>query len=203
MTTAAHGKHGFHEDILAMLVGTLFVAFGMLIYTKAGLVVGGMVGVALLLQHTSGLDFWAGFILVNLPFFVLALLRMGWRFTLRTVAAVLLVSFFSRLTATWVDFSHLDKGFAAIIGGAICGMGLLILFRHSTGLGGINILAIYLQERAGLRAGYFQLAIDLAILAAAFVALPPDNALYSVVGTGIINMVLAINHRPGRYAGVT
>ncbi len=129
--------------------------------------------------------------------------RLGWPFALRTFLAVSLVSLFSRLTAGWVEFARIDLLYAAIVGGALMGMGLLILFRHRTGLGGINILAIYLQEKYGIRAGYFQLAVDLAILATASFVLPPTNLLLSVVGAVVVNMTLAINHKPGRYAGVT
>lgn len=195
--------HRLYEDVLALLVGTLFVSLGMLIYAKATLAVGGMAGVALLVQYLTGLDFWAGFFLINLPFFALALARMGWRFALRTAVAVALVSAFSRLTASSVAFSHLEPVYASVIGGAIVGMGLLILFRHHTGLGGINIVAIWLQEAYGIRAGWFQLALDLVILAAAFVVLPLENAALSVLGAVVINLVLAINHRPGRYLGMS
>jgi hypothetical protein len=31
----------------------------------------------------------------------------------------------------------------------------------------------------------------------------PDHLLLSVLGTAIVNMILAINHKPGRYRGVT
>jgi uncharacterized membrane-anchored protein YitT (DUF2179 family) len=54
---------------------------------------------ALLLQYTSGINFWLGFSLINLPFYYLGLKQMGWRFTFRTFAAVTLVSLFSRFTA--------------------------------------------------------------------------------------------------------
>ena len=196
-------RHMLHEDVLALLLGTLFVALGVQMYSEAVLLVGGSAGLALLLQYVTGVAFWLVFFLINLPFYLLALWRMGWRFTIRTFAAVSLVSVFSRLMSSWVEFAFLDPVYATVVGGGITGTGLLILFRHRTGLGGLNILAIYLQERYGLRAGYVQLGIDLALLAAALFVLTPANLLLSVVGATIVNMVLAINHRPGRYAGTT
>ena len=202
--TAEHiERHKLYEDVLAMLLGTLFVALGVVIYAEAMLLVGGAAGVALLLQYVTGAQFWLVFFLVNLPFYLLAVKRMGWLFTLRTFVAVSLVSLFSRLTASWVDFSYLDPAYAAVMGGGLSGMGLLMLFRHRTGLGGLNILALYHQETWGIRAGYFQLAVDLAILAAAVFVLPTDHLLLSVLGMAIVNMILAINHKPGRYRGVT
>jgi uncharacterized membrane-anchored protein YitT (DUF2179 family) len=196
-------RHRLYEDVLAILTGTLVVSLGVVIYSKAVLLTGSTAGLALLLQYATGTSFWLMFSLVNLPFYVLAIRRLGWLFTLRTFLAVSLVSLFSRLTAEWVEFARLDPVYAAVVGGGLMGMGLLILFRHRTGLGGINILAIYLQEKCGIRAGYFQLAVDLAILAAAFFVLPPANLALSIVGATIVNMMLAINHKPGRYVGVT
>ncbi len=203
MQAPAAERHGLHEDAFALLLGTLLVALGMTLYAKATLLVGGMAGMALLVQYTLGMDFWLAFWLVNLPFYLLGLKRLGRAFMLRTFLAVSLVSLFSRLTADWIDFSRLNPVYAAIMAGTLCGIGLLMLFRHRTGLGGVNILAIFLQESFGLRAGYFQLAVDLAILGAAFFVLAPDRLLLSVLSATVLNMILALNHRPGRYLGIS
>jgi uncharacterized membrane-anchored protein YitT (DUF2179 family) len=202
-TMTAPERHSVYEDVIAILIGTMFVALGVVIYTKAVLLTGSTSGLALLLQYATGIGFWWLFFLINLPFYVLAVKKLGWAFTLRTFAAVTLVSIFTRLTSDLVSFAHLDPLYAAVMGGALAGTGLLILFRHRTGLGGINVLAIYLQDRFGLRAGYFQLAVDLAILAAAWFVIPADRLALSLIGAVIVNMTLAINHRPGRYLGVT
>jgi uncharacterized membrane-anchored protein YitT (DUF2179 family) len=196
-------RHGLHEDALALVLGTLMVALGATIYAKAVLVIGGMAGVALLLQYTSGIEFWLGFSLINLPFYLLGWKRLGRAFVLRTFVAVTLVSIFSRLTSEWVTFAQLNATYAAIMAGTLCGTGMLMLFRHRTGLGGINILAIVLQESFGLRAGYFQLAVDLAILCVAFLVLTPDRLLLSVLSATVLNLILAVNHRPGRYLGIS
>jgi len=203
MDTPRVEKHEVYEDALALGLGALFVATGMLIYSKAFLLVGSTAGLALLLQYVTGAPFWLVFSLVNIPFYALAILRMGWGFALRTLLAVSMVSALSRLAPGWVDFSKLDPTFAAVLGGGILGVGLLMLFRHRTGVGGVNILALYLQERVALRAGYVQLAVDLALLAAAFFVLTPQHLLLSVVGAGLVNAIVAINHKPGRYLGVT
>jgi uncharacterized membrane-anchored protein YitT (DUF2179 family) len=202
-TASQAERHSAYEDLIAIVVATMFVALGVVIYTKAVLLAGSTAGLALLLQYATGIGFWWLFFAVNLPFYILAVKKLGWAFTLRTFAAVTLVSVFSRLTSELVSFSHLDPLYAAVMGGVLSGTGLLILFRHRTGLGGINVLAIYLQDRFGLRAGYFQMAVDLAILAAAFFVIPPDRLALSVLGAIVVNMTLAINHRPGRYLGVT
>ena len=202
-TTTQNERHSAYEDAIAIVVGTMFMALGIVIYTKTVLLAGSTAGLALLLQYATGIGFWWLFFAINLPFYILAVKKLGWAFTLRTFAAVTLVSIFTRLTFELVSFSHLDPLYAAVMGGALSGTGLLILFRHRTGLGGINVLAIYLLDHFGIRAGYFQLAVDLAILAAAYFVIPLDRLALSIVGAVVVNMTLAINHRPGRYLGVT
>jgi uncharacterized membrane-anchored protein YitT (DUF2179 family) len=196
-------KHGLHEDALALVLGSLMVALGTAIYAKAVLAVGGTAGAALLVQYVTGIQFWLGFSLINVPFYLLGWKRLGSACVLRTFIAVSLVSLFSRFTTEWVAFAQLNAIYAAIMAGTLCGTGMLMLFRHRTGLGGINILAIFLQERFGLRAGYFQLAVDLAILSVAFLVLAPDRLLLSVFSAIILNLIIAINHRPDRYLGVS
>ncbi|MDH4442562.1 MAG: YitT family protein [Rhizobium sp.] len=200
---ASAERHRLYEDVLAMISGTMFVSLGTLIYIKTMLTVGSTAGLALLLSYGSGWGFGLIFFLINLPFYILAVKRMGWAFTLRTFTAVAMVSLLSKFNSLWIDFSHLDPLYATVIGGGLIGTGLLMLFRHRTGLGGINILAMYLQEKIGLRAGYFQLGIDLSILAAAYFILPADRLALSVLGAAITNLILAINHKPGRYMGLS
>ncbi|WP_029004776.1 YitT family protein [Azorhizobium doebereinerae] len=201
MDKTAQDRHRLYEDALALVLGTLFVSLGMLLYAKVTLLVGSLAGLSLLISYASGVSFAPIFFIVNLPFYVLAVKRMGWPFTLRTILAVGLVSAFSRLTQEWIEVARIAPLYATVIGGGLVGTGLLMLFRHRTSLGGINILALFLQERFGLRAGYFQMAVDLAIMAAAWFVIPPDRLAFSVLGIAIVNLIIALNHKPGRYAG--
>lgn len=203
IASSATERHRFYEDVFAMLVGTLMVSLGLALYAKATLVTGGAAGLALLLQVATGVDFGILFFAINLPFYWLAVSRMGWRFGLRTFIAVGFVSLFTWATPFWLGIETVNPLYAALAGGSLMGLGLLALFRHRTGLGGINILALYLQERHGIRAGWFQLAVDGMILVAAFLLLPPSRVAVSLAGTAVLNLILAVNHKPGRYLGVT
>jgi len=46
------------------------------------------------------------------------------------------------------------------------------------------------------------MAIDCAIVAAAFAIVEPGRVLLSVLGAVALNLVVAVNHKPGRYLGV-
>lgn len=199
----AVSRHAPYEDALAILMASLFVAFGVTLYTTAHLVTGGTAGLALLIHHASGAGFWLIFSAINLPFYILAARRLGAGFAIRTFVAVSLVAGLAIVVPRWVSFAHLDPVFATIIGGGLMGTGLLMLFRHRTALGAVNIIAMELQDRFGIRAGFFQLGLDLVILAGAVLVLNPANIALSVLGAAVVNLTLAINHRPGRYMGMS
>ncbi|SDM11737.1 Uncharacterised 5xTM membrane BCR, YitT family COG1284 [Franzmannia pantelleriensis] len=195
--------HRPYEDVMAMLLGTLLVALGVHFYSQALLLTGSTAGMAFLVQYATGWRFGVVFFLINLPFYYLAIRRMGWSFTLRTFAAIALVSLFVELTGRWLSVDALNAVYAALMGGSLIGIGMLVLFRHRTSLGGINILALYLQDSRGWRAGYVQLGIDGLLLLIAFFMLPLDKVALSVVGALVLNLIVALNHKPGRYMGVS
>jgi uncharacterized membrane-anchored protein YitT (DUF2179 family) len=202
-TVAMPQQHRLYEDLLALPLGTLMVSIGIVLFAKATLMTGGAAGLALLLQFATGADFSLLFFALNLPFYWLALRRMGLGFTLRTGTAVALVSIFVWATPGWFRIEAVAPLYAAIAGGVAMGLGLLALARHRTAIGGVNILALYLQERHGLRAGWVQLGIDAAIFVAAVFVLPLDKVALSLIGTLVLNAILGMNHKPGRYMAVS
>lgn len=199
---AAPGRHKLHEDAQALLTGTLFVALGVVLFGHVGLLTGGTAGLAFLVHYATGWSFSAVFFLINLPFYALAWRRMGARFTVKTFVAVGLLSLLAHLVPGWIQIGALAPGFAAVAGGLLMGAGMLMLFRHRASLGGFNVLVLYLQERFGWRAGHLQMALDCAIVLAAFSVRAPPQIAWSVLGAVVLNMTLAINHRPGRYMAV-
>ena len=138
---------------------------------------------------------------MNVPFFWLGVRQMGWRFTGKTFASIALVSVATDQLHRVLRFGDVQPAYGAVIGGLLVGVGLLILFRHQACLGGLNILSIWLQRRRAVRAGAFQIAVDSRIVAASFLAVTPATLALSVLGAVAMNLVLAVNHRPGRYLG--
>ena len=194
-------RHKLHEDIFAMLIGTMLVSLGIVLYAQVTLTTGSTAGLALLLYYGTGLPFGWLFFAINVPFYVLAVLRMGWPFAIKTFACVGLVSFFTAHIPEWLDIASIAPLYAALLGGGLMGLGILSLFRHKASVGGINILALYLQDNFGIRAGYFQLGVDAVILLAAFFVLPLDRVFYSILGALVLNLIIGFNHKPGRYVG--
>lgn len=201
--TATLEQHKWYEDVQAILLGTLLLSFGVTLYSKAMLITGGVAGTSLLVEFATSLTFGPVFFVLNLPFYALSILRMGWGFTLRTFACIALISGLTRLIPMWVDFSFLAPAFAAVMGAAMMGIGLVVLLRHRAGIGGVTILSQFLQDKGIIRAGIFQLIVDLTILVVALFMLPLKLVALSIVGAFVLNLTVAINHKPGRYRGMS
>ena len=192
-------RHRPHEDVQALLTGTLFVALGVVMFGHTGLLTGGTAGIAFLIHYATDWNFGLVFFLINLPFYGLAWQRMGKAFTLKTFAAVGLMSVFVNLLPKLVSFQSLSPPFTAVMGGLLMGTGMLMLFRHRASLGGFNVLVLYLQERFGWRAGRIQMAFDCTIVMASFALVDWQHVALSVLGAVVMNQTLATNHRAGRY----
>ncbi len=194
--------HTALDDAQALLTGTLFVSLGLALFKHAGLVTGGTAGLAFVAHYATAAPFGVAFFFINLPFYALAWQRMGARFTLKTFAAVGLLSAFSEAMPVLLQLQQVQPVFAALGGGLLMGAGMLMLFRHHASLGGLNMVALWLQEQYGWRAGHVQLALDVLILLASTPWLSPLQLALSVAGAVALNLTLAINHRRGRYAAV-
>lgn len=194
-------RHTLFEDAQALLVAPLFVAFAVLLFKEAGLLTGGTVGIAFLIHYLKQWPFGLVLFVVNLPFYLLAIRAMGRSFTLKTFLAVSLLSLYAELLPRLVEFQALNRVFAALMGGFLAGVGLLILIRHRASLGGLGILVIHLQNTRGWRAGHLQMAADSLILGAAIFVRDPLSVGLSIIGALALNLVIAVNHKAGRYMG--
>lgn len=191
--------HSKAEDALALLSGTALIALAVALFQHAHLLSGGTAGIAFLLHYGTGWSFGPVFFVLNLPFYVLAWRRMDRAFLVKTMIAVALVSALTELTPHFITFGQVQPLYAALVGGVLLGVGFLILFRHRASLGGVGILAFWLQETRGWRAGHVQMAVDSLILLAALATAPLPQVALSVAGAVVLNLTLAINHRAGRY----
>ena len=191
--------HSIRENLLALTLGSALVSLGVIVFSKVGLLTGGTAGLAIFLTKVSDYSFGQIFFVLNLPFYILSITRMGWRFSINTFIAVTIVSFAVDHLHHVIEISRIDPMYASLLGGGLIGMGMLVIFRHKMSLGGFNILALFLQERFGIRAGKVQMALDCSIVAMSLFVVDIYLITLSILGAVTINLILAMNHKPGRY----
>lgn len=194
-------KHKWYEDALAILTGSFLAGMSAIFFSTGEVLTGGISGASLISSYLTGWQFGLFFFVLNLPFYALAILRMGWEFTIKTAITVALISFFSITMRQFVAIDDIHPLFAAVFASCLIASAMIILFRHGAGVGGASILAHFLQERGIMRAGWFLLIFDLTVLVAGVFVIPWQNLIWSLIGAVVMNVIIAINHRPGRYFG--
>lgn len=195
-------SHVWHEDLFALISSVALISLGIVLFKQAGIVVGGTVGLALLLQKVTDWSFGTWFFVVNIPFYLMALRNMSKSFVLKTMLVVGSVALCGDHMDRLLVFSKLEPGYAAVVGGLLIGIGLMILFRHKASMGGFNILCLWLQERYQYPIGKTQMLLDCCVVLGSSIAADGLTLLVSVLASVIMNLVLTLNHKPGRYSPV-
>ena len=205
MPSDAHSAHPVShtpiEDLQAVLIGCLFDALALVMLRDNRLLTGGTTGLSFILHYLSGWRLGVLLFAINLPFYIFGLRALGRAFTFKTFCAVGVLSLYAETLPQLVRFERLDPLFGAVMAGLMSGIGILILIRHGASLGGVGVLAIYLQKRKGWRAGSVQMGFDCLILSLGLLVVSPEQVALSIIGAAALNLVIAVNHRPDRYHG--
>ncbi len=192
-------RHSPVDDAQAIAYGSFMASVGVLLLTHMGFVTGQTAGLALLIAYATGWGFGPVFFAVNLPFYWLGYRRLGLGFMLKSFVAVGLLSVLVSVLPALLQFGPVHPAVAAVLIGCMSGSALLALFRHGASLGGIGIVALYLQDATGFRAGWTQLIFDACLFSAALFLRDWQAVAWSALGALVLNLVIAINHRRDRY----
>ena len=194
-------RHSIFDDLFGLLSGSILFSVGLSLLHASGVITGGAAGLALLISNNTGAQVGTIYLLIGIPFFFLALWKKGWRFTLRSTLNVAFVSYLTNEMPKIFVIQIQNKFVATIIANVLLGVGMIVIFRHFSSLGGFNVIALLAQERLNIKAGYVQLGLDAVVLLIGLTSYSPQIVLISLVGDAILNMCLAINHRSDRYVG--
>lgn len=192
-------RHSLWEDALGLLTGTCLMALAVMFLKSSGLITGQIAGLSLIASYAGGWPFGAVFFALNLPFYLLAVRQMGWRFTLKTFAAVGLLSVQTEILPALLRLEPVHPVVSAVLFGVLAGLGLIVLFRHGATLGGVGIVALWMQDTRGIAAGNVQLGFDLGVFALALFLFDWQVVAISLLGAVILNLMVTINHRRDRY----
>ena len=141
---------------------------------------GGLYGLGALIQDWTGLQstaFW--YTLLNIPVFIYALGGVSTRFFLLNLYCMAVIALLTAYLP--VDLDIHDRLHAAIAAGAVMGAGSGVILRSSGAGGGLDVLAVMLNRRYGLRIGVFYFLVNSALMLAAAVRLEADLVVASIV----------------------
>lgn len=164
---------------------------------------GGVTGLSQLLSSV-GLDFlninisiatWV--LLINLPLAILSWVKLGKKFTIYTIVAVVLSSVFMRIIPV-VQITD-NKILAAIFGGVLTGAGVGLCLREGFSTGGTDIIVLVVQKLTGKSVGQVGLLLNGAIVLCAGLIYGWEQSLYSLIAiyasTKIMDMFFIQQHK--------
>ena len=153
---------------------------------------GGVVGVSMIVSQLSGLPLGLFIAVLNIPFMLIGLKRLGRTFLLRAVYAMVL---FSVLLEVFKPLPPLTEQelLVVVFGGVLLGLGVGLILRSGGCLDGTEIVAMLLSQRVPFSTGQIVLGFNIVIYAAAGWLFGLDRALYSLltyfITSKIIDMV--------------
>ena len=168
-----------------LLVGSLLYAAAIALFLDPNqLAPGGVSGIAIILNYLIHVPTGTLILLMNIPLLALGMWKLGWRFVLSTLVAVVASSVFTDLLAPFGPLTD-DPLLAAAAGGALLAVGMGILFKLGATSGGTDILIRVIKlKHKHLKTGTLFLATDCCVIAAsALVFRNVDLALYAAIAT--------------------
>lgn len=177
-------------NILLITLGSLIYAIGaeaILVHHK--FIIGGIYGTALLIFYKSNLlspAIW--YLLLNIPLLIVGWIFLSKRFFFYSVYGVCSLTFFAQVLT--LDFAIHDQLYAAIAGGAICGVGAGTTLRSRGSGGGLDIIAIILNQKFNFGVGKFFMLYNVALFTFVFSQYQPDLVIASIILTFIASITL-------------
>ncbi len=179
--------------IFKICVGCVLFGLGFNMFLSPNdLNAGGISGLAMILSHITGFASVGTITMaVNLPLFALAGIKIGKKFFVGSLVGMLACSVALDALA-WVPVPQVDPLLAAVYGGAICGLGLGVVFAAGASTGGSDIIVRLLKRKMQhVPIGVINICFDLtvgALTGLAFQNVAP--ALYSGAAIFITGQVI-------------
>lgn len=152
--------------VLGCIVYSLGVALFLDPYKMAA---GGVTGISILINHATGNVIGTGWIIlmINVPLFIIGWIFFGRNFVLSSLVVTGLSSGLMELWrfAVVPYMPQVNMIVAAVVGGALFGGGLGIIFRTGSSTGGTDIIVKLLRKKFRyLKTGIISMSIDIAIV---------------------------------------
>ena len=128
-------------DLVLILLGCIFASFGTACFLlPCKLSSGGFSGIATIVYYFYNIPMGTTIMILNIPIFVFAYLKLGKKFIIKTIIATFLYSNFINIFERLSNFTN-DLFLSSIYGGILIGIGLALVFKANASTGGSDLIA--------------------------------------------------------------
>ena len=194
------------QNFLFLTVAGMVNAFGVIMFlSPVKLFDGGISGTSMLISRYTPEFITLSIVLVvlNIPIFLFGLKKEGLVFTIYSIYAVIMYSFFAWIITDILPvdvsnaspFAQQDLFLCAIFGGIISGIGSGLTIRFGGAIDGIDVLAVMFSKKLGLSIGSFTMIYNVILyIICGLVMNSWILPLYSIVtyalGSKVIDLVV-------------
>lgn len=187
----------FLKDIILLAIGAYIISFGTNMFLLPyKMTTGGASGIATIMYYIANIPMGVTILIVNLPLFLFAIIKLGKVFTIKTIISTVLLSVFLEVFKydQIIARNSVDLLIACIFGGLICGIGLSLTFKAGASSGGSDLLAQLIYKLTSVQSlSQVLLVIELVIISAVIVVFQDLNiGLYSIISMFISTKVIDI-----------
>lgn len=152
---------------------------------------GGVVGISMIISQLSGMPLGVLTIVLNIPFVLLGFRRLGMRFLVKAIYAMIIFSIF---LSVFKDMKAVtDKEILVVaFGGVLLGIGVGLILRYGGCLDGTEIVAMFLSKNTEFSVGQIVLFFNIVIYGVAGFLFGPDRALYSLLTYFVTSKIIDI-----------
>ena len=141
---------------------------------------GGVTGLSSILNYAFGIPISFSYLVINAALLIAGTIIMGKGFGFKTIFCVLVSTLFFQIFPSIPWVSNIDDNLInAIIGGAMSGVGISLVFTQGGSTGGIDIIALVINKYKEVQPGRVFMISDFLIISS--VLLLPDKSLQDIV----------------------
>lgn len=164
-------KKFYWKDYLTVILGTFMYALGVTQFIMPHkFVMGGLTGVAVLLNYSLGLPVSLMVLIMNGVLLLIAFRVLGSEFLVKTIIGVASLSFFLGMfeSFNWQPIMTEEPIIAGLIGSIVAGAGIGFVMSVNGSSGGTDIIVLIINKYRNITPGRMMLLVDLVIISSSY-----------------------------------
>ncbi|WP_408006797.1 YitT family protein [Pseudalkalibacillus sp. A8] len=141
---------------------------------------GGIIGISLILDYITPLNFAILVIVLNIPFMFSGYKQIGKTFAISSLVGIVFLAIFETQFHHFEPFTT-ELILATVFGGLTLGVGVGLVIRHGGSLDGTEIFSILITKRIPFSIGEIVMFLNIFVFAWAGFVFGPERAMYSIL----------------------
>lgn len=182
------------KDFLLIIIGCMIMAIGTSLFLLPNqLSSGGFSGLATIIYYLFGFPLGTTMLILNIPLFVMAFIRVGKETTIKGIIGTAVLAFFIDLFDNIEPLTS-DRVLACIYGGICIGIGTAIILKAHASTGGTDMLSYIIRSyRPNFRTGSLIVIVDIIIVLLNVIFFKKvEIGLYSAIAIYIMGKMIDI-----------